>query len=89
MIINGKEIELKKVTVGINEKFQSIILEWSTVGANGDMQLKMENTPKANIYLVSACSGIDEQEIRDQWSTEEFDKVLQEINKKSVPSKKD
>jgi hypothetical protein len=49
----------------------------------------MENTPKANIYLVSACTGVDEQEIRDEWSKEEFDKVLSEINKKSVPSKKD
>lgn len=87
MKINWKEIELKKVTVGINEQFQSILLEGATMWTDGNLQINVANTPKANIYLVSACTGLDQDEIRE-WTTEDFDQVLQLINKKAVPEKK-
>ena len=58
------------------------------MGADGNLSMKVENTPKANIYLVSACTGIEEEEIRNEWDTNEFNEVLDLINSKSTPSKK-
>lgn len=58
------------------------------MGADGSLSMKVENTPKANIYLVSACTGIDEEEIRNEWTTDEFNEVLTLVNEKSAPSKK-
>jgi len=80
MIINGKEIEIKKVTVGINNKYMEMLLKGSTLdGQTGQMSMDLSREPSANLFLVASCTGCTEEEVSEWW-VDEYQEVLNTIN---------
>lgn len=80
-------MELKKLTVWINNKFQEILLKNAKVTGKGDVDIDLSQTPKANMYLVCACTWLSEEEV-NEWSPEEFQEILDKINKTKKTEKK-
>ena len=80
-------MDIKKITVWINEKFQEMLLKWATTNWLWGIQLDLSNAPKANIYLVSACTWVSEEEIRE-WDKDVFEDILEKVNATTIIEKK-
>jgi len=68
------------ITRKIHRKYNEILLDGAEVGWDGNFKISANNAEKANDYLVMAMTEKSQEEI-DNLDQEEFEKILNQINK--------
>lgn len=79
--LNIRDYKTRKISRGYNE----ILLEWSTVWADGNISVQASNSDKANDYLVREMTWLNQEEV-DNLSDKDFRNVLEKINSEETPS---
>lgn len=88
MKINGKEITLGKKTMWIHMQRQKILFADAKI-KDWQPDIWLSNTLDANMYLVSALTGVKQETIENEREPDEFDAVLQMINDRENKEKKE
>lgn len=91
--INGTE---KEVTISpiytrkVDRGFNEIMFEWLKVNSmqlkDGGVDVDLSRMQKANDFLIISMSNLTQEEL-DEMSVEDYNKVLEEIEKVKIPSK--
>lgn len=79
---SGKNFEIKEFkTRKIDREYQEIISEGMKITASGEVSnINPQNVQKANDYLISAMTGLSQNEI-DEMNIEDYNEILAKINK--------
>lgn len=92
--INGaeKEITISNVyTRKIDREYNDILLDWLKATPQqlqaGEIEIAISNGQKANDYLIVAMTNLTAEEV-DWLTVEDYEKVLEEVEKAKIPSKK-
>lgn len=91
--INGteKEVEISKIyTRKMDREFNEMCFQWMKVTpsqlTSGNFEVDIANLQKANDYLIMQMTWLTQDEL-DGMSSEDYNKVLQEVEKMKIPSK--
>ena len=91
--INGteKEFEVSKIyTRKMDREFNEMCFQWMKVTpaqlTSGNFEVDIANLQKANDYLIMQMTWLTQDEL-DGMSSEDYNKVLQEVEKMKIPSK--
>lgn len=91
--INGteKEVEVSKIyTRKMDREFNEMCFQWMKVTpsqlTSGTFEVDISNLQKANDYLIMQMTWLTQDEL-DGMSSEDYNKVLQEVEKMKIPSK--
>jgi len=87
-----KEVEISKVyTRKIDREFNDIMFQWMQVTPqqlqSGDFKIEVERFQKANDFVIVNMTNLSQDEL-DEMSNEDYNKVLAEVEKAKIPSKK-
>lgn len=92
--INGaeKEITISNVyTRKIDRECNDILLDWLKATPQqlqaGEIEIAISNGQKANDYLIVAMTNLTAEEV-DWLTVEDYEKVLEAVEKAKIPSKK-
>ncbi len=92
--INGaeKEITISNVyTRKIDREYNDILLDWLKATPQqlqaGEIEIAISNGQKANDYLIVAMTNLTAEEV-DWLTVEDYEKVLEAVEKAKIPSKK-
>lgn len=91
--INGseKEVEISKIyTRKVDREYNNIMFEWSKLTPqqlqSGNFEVDLEKFQKANDFMILNMTNLTQDEL-DEMSSEDYNAVLEEINKIKIPSK--
>lgn len=94
VIINGAEKDItisNTYTRKIDREYNDILLDWLKATPQqlqeGKIEIAISNGQKANDYLIGAMTNLTAEEI-DWLTVEDYEKVLEEVEKTKIPSKK-
>lgn len=87
-----KEVEISKVyTRKIDREFNDIMFQWMQVTPqqlqSGDFKIEVERFQKANDFVIVNMTNLSQDEL-DEMSNDDYNKVLAEVEKAKIPSKK-
>lgn len=87
-----KEVEISKVyTRKIDREFNDIMFQWMQVTPqqlqSGEFKIEVERFQKANDFVIVNMTNLSQDEL-DEMSNEDYNKVLAEVEKAKIPSKK-
>ena len=87
-----KEVEISKVyTRKIDREFNDIMFQWMQVTPqqlqSWDFKIEVERFQKANDFVIVNMTNLSQDEL-DEMSNEDYNKVLAEVEKAKIPSKK-
>ena len=92
--INGaeKEITISNVyTRKIDREYNDILLDWLKATPQqlqaGEIEIAISNGQKANDYLIVAMTNLTAEDV-DWLTVEDYEKVLEAVEKAKIPSKK-
>ena len=92
--INGaeKEITISNVyTRKIDREYNDILLDWLKATPQqlqaGEIEIAISNGQKANDYLIVAMTNLTAEEV-DWLTVEDYEKVLEAVEKTKIPRKK-
>lgn len=92
--INGaeKEITISNVyTRKIDREYNDILLDWLKATPQqlqaGEIEIAISNGQKANDFLIVSMTNLTAEEV-DWLTVEDYEKVLEEVEKAKIPSKK-
>lgn len=92
--INGaeKEITISNVyTRKIDREYNDILLDWLKATPQqlqaGEIEIAIANWQKANDFLITSMTNLTAEEV-DWLTVEDYEKVLEEVEKMKIPSKK-
>lgn len=92
--INGaeKEITISNVyTRKIDREYNDIVLDWLKATPQqlqaGEIEITIANGQKANDYLIASMTNLTAEEV-DWLTVADYEKVLEEVEKAKIPSKK-
>lgn len=92
--INGaeKEITISNIyTRKIDREYNDILLDWLKATPQqlqaGEIEIAISNGQKANDYLIVAMTNLTAEEV-DWLTVEDYEKVLEAVEKAKIPSKK-
>jgi len=75
------------LTRKIHREYNALLLEWAEVWMDWNISANASNVDKANDYLVREMTWKSQEEI-DNMSQNEFDEIMQEIDKIKNSKKK-
>lgn len=91
--INGaeKEVEISKIyTRKMDREYNNMMFEWQKMTPqqlqSGSFDVDLEKFQKANDWLITQMTNITPDEL-DEMSSEDYNKLLEEINNIKIPSK--
>lgn len=90
--INWADVEVvftSTYTRWIDKEFNKILFKWVKANTNMASQwidLNLENVQDANDYIVKAMTNLNEEQIANL-SIEDYNKIIEEIEKIKIPSK--
>jgi len=86
-----KEIEFKAYTRKIDREFNDIMFEWMQVSPwqlqTWDFKIEIAKFQKANDFVIVNMTNLTQDEL-DELSNADYNKVLAEVEKLKIPSKK-
>jgi len=87
-----KEVEISKVyTRKIDREFNDIMFQWMQVTPqqlqSGEFKIEVERFQKANDFVIVNMTNLSQDEL-DEMSNDDYNKVLAEVEKAKIPSKK-
>ncbi len=92
--INGaeKEITISNVyTRKIDREYNDILLDWLKATPQQlqawEIEITVANWQKANDFLITSMTNLTAEEV-DWLAVEDYEKVLEEVEKMKIPSKK-
>ena len=92
--INGseKEVELSKVyTRKMDREYNEMCFQWMKVTpsqlSTGSFEVDIANLQKANDWLIMQMTNLTQDEL-DGMTNDDYNELLQEIEKIKIPSKK-
>lgn len=92
--INGaeKEITISNVyTRKIDREYNDILLDWLKATPQQlqawEIEITIANWQKANDFLITSMTNLTAEEV-DWLAVEDYEKVLEEVEKMKIPSKK-
>lgn len=92
--INGaeKEITISNVyTRKIDREYNNILLDWLKATPQQlqawEIEITIANWQKANDFLITSMTNLTAEEV-DWLTVEDYEKVLEEVEKMKIPSKK-
>ena len=92
--INGseKEIEISKIyTRKIDREYNNMMFEWQKMTPqqlqSGSFEVDLEKFQKANDFMILSMTNLSQDEL-DEMTSEDYNALLEEINKIKIPSKK-
>jgi len=92
--INGaeKEITISNVyTRKIDREYNDILLDWLKATPQQlqawEIEITIANWQKANDFLITSMTNLTAEEV-DWLTVEDYEKVLEEVEKMKIPSKK-
>lgn len=92
--INGaeKEITISNVyTRKIDREYNDILLDWLKATPQQlqawEIEIAIANWQKANDFLITSMTNLTAEEV-DWLTVEDYEKVLEEVEKMKIPSKK-
>lgn len=87
-----KEVEISQIyTRKIDREYNNMMFEWQKMTPqqlqSGSFEVDLEKFQRANDYLIMQMTNLTQDEL-DEMNSEDYNTVLEEVNKIKIPSKK-